>query len=165
MYLAAVNQWKDVLSPALPSGWEAAAIVTGTIVLIWLTFRIRAWFRDDDAHAGHDMDLLQDLRELHRQGGLSEDEFRLIRTQLMGSPVGENGTRRVAAKSAEVTGATVTSEEMNTPRRNPTLHGRSDSPGQEVVEAIPWAERDLIWAKRSMHALRRIVAQAHPRTC
>ena len=50
----------------------------------WLILRIRARFRDreDPAEEGHQM--LMQMGELHRQGGLSDEEYRSIRSKLSG---------------------------------------------------------------------------------
>jgi LPXTG-motif cell wall-anchored protein len=50
----------------------------------WLILRIRARFRDrDDPTEGADRMLMQ-MGELHRQGGLSDEEYRSIRSKLSG---------------------------------------------------------------------------------
>jgi hypothetical protein len=77
---------EDVLDQTLPSGWELVGIGIGLVVLIWLTFRVKAFFHDDDAGSGRTSDLLSDVRELRREGGLSEEEFRLIKTRLVRGP-------------------------------------------------------------------------------
>jgi hypothetical protein len=50
----------------------------------WLIIRIRAQFREreDPAEEGHQM--LMQMGELHRQGGLSDEEYRSIKSQLSG---------------------------------------------------------------------------------
>lgn len=51
-------------------------------VAAWLVLRIRARFRDreDPTEGGHQM--LMQMGELHRQGGLSDQEYRSIKSKL-----------------------------------------------------------------------------------
>ena len=53
-------------------------------VAAWLVLRIRARFRDreDPTEGGHQM--LMQMGELHRQGGLSDQEYRSIKSKLSG---------------------------------------------------------------------------------
>jgi hypothetical protein len=54
-------------------------------VAAWLILRIRARFRDreDPEEEGHQM--LMHMAELHRQGGLSDEEYRSIKCKLSGT--------------------------------------------------------------------------------
>ncbi|MBI1347698.1 hypothetical protein GC163_15595 [bacterium] len=97
------NRWQElskVLQPAMLSTWEWLAVGVGLVVLIWLTFRVKAWFHDDDASTDPAVNLLVDLHELRREGGLSEEEFRLINTQLMGGKTWGKSPSRTSAKPA-----------------------------------------------------------------
>lgn len=49
----------------------------------WLLFRIRARFRDSEDPAEDTHRLLMQAGEMHRQGGLSEEEFRSIKSRLI----------------------------------------------------------------------------------
>jgi hypothetical protein len=53
-------------------------------VSAWLVVRIRARFRDrdDPMEGGHQM--LMQMGELHREGGLSDEEYRSIKSKLSG---------------------------------------------------------------------------------
>lgn len=100
---------KKEIAQALPNGWDLVWMGVGVLFLVWLTFRVRAWFRDDDAGSGHATDLLTDMRELHRQGGLSEEEFRLIKSRLVRkSPVelssSGNSPKGTSSQSADAAG-------------------------------------------------------------
>jgi uncharacterized membrane protein len=63
-------------------GWWLAlfAIVA---VAAWLLFRIRARFRDHEDPAEDKRRMLMQMGEMHRQGGLSEEEFRSIKSRLI----------------------------------------------------------------------------------
>ena len=99
MIPANAGRLTEVLTPTLPSPWQLVGTAIVATLLIWGTFRIRAWFRDDDAGTGRNNDLLTDLRELQREGGLSEEEFRLIKTRLIH---GSQGATKAPASTAEV---------------------------------------------------------------
>ena len=63
-------------------GWSAA-VLAAFVVLIWGIVRIRSLFRDDDDPAAVDQSMLLGLGDLHRQGDLSESEYRSIKSQLI----------------------------------------------------------------------------------
>ncbi len=52
-------------------------------VAAWLLSRIRARFRDHEDPAADNRQLLMQVGEMHRQGGLSEEEFRSIKSRLI----------------------------------------------------------------------------------
>lgn len=66
------------------------AVVVAFCVLVWIALRIKARFRDGADPAGDPRAMLAHFRELQREGGLSEEEFRSIKGRLMdridGSP-------------------------------------------------------------------------------
>lgn len=61
----------------------SVVVLAAVVVLIWAVVRIRARFRDDDDPAAVDRSMLLGLGELHRQGDLSEAEYRSIKSQLI----------------------------------------------------------------------------------
>ena len=69
-----------------PRQWTIAMIVVGVFAVclgIWSIFQLRAWFREDSGRADDNLKMLTQFRDLHRQGGLSEDEYRLIKSRLV----------------------------------------------------------------------------------
>lgn len=64
-----------MLGPLL---WVAAAVV----LLAFLAYRIRVWWRENDDPAEGCHDLLSEYIELHRRGELSDEEFRSIKSRL-----------------------------------------------------------------------------------
>jgi hypothetical protein len=48
----------------------------------WLVLRIRARFRDREDPADEGRQMLMQMGELHRQGGLSDEEYRSIKGKL-----------------------------------------------------------------------------------
>ncbi|MEM6329285.1 MAG: SHOCT domain-containing protein [Planctomycetota bacterium] len=62
----------------LPALWLASAIAVGAAV-IWFVTRLRGGAAEDTREAHNS---LAKFRELHARGGLSDDEYRTIKTQL-----------------------------------------------------------------------------------
>ncbi len=57
--------------------------VGGAIVLIWMVIRVRAWYRDGEDTEAADEQMLFQLDDLHREGDLSQDEYRSIKSQII----------------------------------------------------------------------------------
>jgi hypothetical protein len=62
-------------------GWIGLILLI--TLLVWSIFRIRSWFREDEDPAALDHEMLSRFGELHREGDLSEEEYRLIRSRLV----------------------------------------------------------------------------------
>ena len=74
------NRWhlyQQAMSP-----WQWGLVVVGIVLSIWLIFWLRSYFREDSENADGTLEMLTQFRELHQEGGLSDDEFRLIRSRL-----------------------------------------------------------------------------------
>ena len=71
------NRYQDVMSLQTLQGLVIAISVAG-----WLVFRMRARFREDSGRADDKLEMLTQFRELHQQGELTEDEYRLIKGRL-----------------------------------------------------------------------------------
>lgn len=63
-------------------GWEVVALIVALSVLIWGIFRIRSWYREDDDPDALHQEMLWQIRDLQRQGDLSEQEYRSIKSQI-----------------------------------------------------------------------------------
>ena len=66
---------------AMTLGQWAFVIVTISFA-IWMIVWLRSYFREDADDADETLEMLTQFRELHQEGGLSDDEFRLIRSRL-----------------------------------------------------------------------------------
>jgi hypothetical protein len=62
------------------------ALFAVVAIAVWLLFRIRARFRDSEDPAEDNHRLLMQVGEMHRRGGLSEEEFRSIKKQVDRTP-------------------------------------------------------------------------------
>lgn len=58
-------------------------LVVAIVVLVALIIRIRTLLREDADAAGDDHQLLASISELHREGDLSEAEYRSIKGRLI----------------------------------------------------------------------------------
>jgi hypothetical protein len=69
----------DALSKALI---PIATTVTAIALLAIAVYLIRSWLRDNDGPAASTHELLADYWEMHRQGELSDEEFRIIKSRM-----------------------------------------------------------------------------------
>ncbi len=60
--------------------WIGLAFAIG--VLVWLVVRIRAWVREDDDPAEDAQRMLSEVREMYREGDVSQEEYRSIKRKL-----------------------------------------------------------------------------------
>lgn len=64
------------------SPWQWAFAIAVISIAIWMIVRLRSYFREDADDADEPLEMLTQFRDLHQEGGLSDDEFRLIRSHL-----------------------------------------------------------------------------------
>lgn len=91
--------WPEFQSLALAC--LAGLVFVGIVVLI--ATKLRSWMRkDSDSAVGRDEMLIQ-FRELQRQGGLTEDEYRSIRGSLVAQSAASSssGTESVQSPGME----------------------------------------------------------------
>ena len=89
--------WKQ-LTPS-PGAWLCGMLVLGA--LMWLIVRCRSIWRDDTDGDASPEQLLRQFQESEREGVLSAEEYRLIKSRLMNhvAPATETERRESAAKS------------------------------------------------------------------
>ncbi len=58
-------------------------LIVALLVLAWLVHIVRTWYWDSEDHTGGEEELLTHLRDLKREGELSEEEFRSIKSRLI----------------------------------------------------------------------------------
>ena len=104
------NLYQQAMSP-----WQWGILVVGVIASIWLIFWLRSYFREDSENADGTLEMLSQFRELHQEGGLSDDEFRLIRSRLARSTQKTllAGKAKPEAISAETETQKLTDEEQD----------------------------------------------------
>lgn len=68
--------------PKLMSPFEWIFAIAVVCFAIWLIMWLRSYFREDTEDADATLEMLTQFHELHQEGGLSDDEFRLIRSRL-----------------------------------------------------------------------------------
>lgn len=66
--------------PGSIASWVVMIIVV--CVAVWLIYRLRAWFGEDSDRAGDGLEMLSQFGDLRRQGELTDDEYRLIKSRL-----------------------------------------------------------------------------------
>jgi len=65
------------------SVWQVIGLLVALVVLVGLIIRIRALFREDEDSTADDHQLLSQITDLHREGDLTEDEYRSIKGRLV----------------------------------------------------------------------------------
>jgi hypothetical protein len=68
----------------------------------WLIFRIRARFRGGEDPAEQGQQMLMQMGDLHREGGLSDEEYRSIKSRL--KPTIEDSMRGSSPNAQQKTG-------------------------------------------------------------
>ncbi len=121
----------DRLSPGLPGLVETAGIAVGLVLLLWGTLRLRAWFRDSAARDESPAVLLSEMHELHREGGLSEEEFRLIKSRLAQAMMGTVASQRTPTVAKPPGRSPETGTDREEPTDGESPHGgRGSTDGQ-----------------------------------
>ena len=73
-------QWARYQKALTP--WQWAAVIVVLSLAIWSIVRLKSFFREDAEDADSTLEMLTQFRDLHQEGGLSDDEFRLIKSRL-----------------------------------------------------------------------------------
>ena len=71
------------LSPAADILWRLAAIVAAAVVIVITGLLVRRKMMHGDASGNGEAFSLHDLRELHRRGDLSDEQFQRARAALL----------------------------------------------------------------------------------
>jgi hypothetical protein len=115
------------LAPGLPGLAETAGIAVGLVLLLWGTLRLRSWFRDSAAHDESEARMLSEMHELHREGGLSEEEFRLIKSRLAQAMVGTVAPQRPTTTAKPAGRSSPARNDRQEPIDGEEPHGGGDS--------------------------------------
>jgi len=91
-----LSKYQGIASP-----WTLLPLVIVTGVSAWLIFQVRAWFRDNTGRTDDKLEMLTQFRELRQQGELSEDEYRLIKNQLVRATAAGSLLETVGSGSAK----------------------------------------------------------------
>ena len=78
------NDWLDLLHLPEFNWWQFLFAAVCLVVLVWSIVRFISRVHEDVDPAETDQDMLNTISELRREGDLSEDEYRSIKSQLMG---------------------------------------------------------------------------------
>ena len=76
---------REELAKLFQASWMAwLGLFALLAVAVWLVLRLRARFRDREDPTEGDHRMLMQMGELHREGGLSDEEYRSIKSKLSG---------------------------------------------------------------------------------
>lgn len=104
--------------------WQWIFVIVTISIAIWTIVWIRSFFREDADDADETLEMLTQFRDLHQEGGLSDDEFRLIRSRLARTAQGAMAADQKVSndKSAELTKSASTDLPQSTSTDSPALH-------------------------------------------
>lgn len=77
------NDWLDLLQLPDISWWKFLFATACLVILIWSVVRFVSRIHEDVDPAESEQDMLNAISELRRQGDLTEDEYRSIKSQLV----------------------------------------------------------------------------------
>ena len=118
------NSYRFIQQQIFQSSLIVGLVVVAIVVLVVIALKLRAWYREDSDDAVSRDELLLQFRDLHRQGGLSEDEYRSIRGRLVSQSAApkadgkDSGSH--ARTQAEIPAATSSEEVAAAEQRPPT---------------------------------------------
>ncbi len=104
LWLCRKTDWMKLLQLPNVGWWQFLFASACLVVLIWAILRLIARVNEDVDPAEADREMLQRLNELRREGDLTEDEFRSIKSQIVGrlnSSWNVNQKAGLSAKNAE----------------------------------------------------------------
>ena len=78
------TSWFDLLQLLDFEWWQILFGAACLVVLVWAVMRLSPEVHEDVDPAETDQDMLKAISELRREGDLTEDEYRSIKSQLMG---------------------------------------------------------------------------------
>lgn len=73
--------------------WPLLATAGAVVVLAIVVYVVRSWWRDNDDPAESAGNLLTQYREMHQQGELTDEEYRLIKSRIARGPTAGPPTR------------------------------------------------------------------------
>ena len=121
--------------PSLMTPLQWGFVIVTFSLAIWSIIWLRSYFREDAEDEDETLEMLTQFRELHQQGGLSDDEFRLIRSRLSRNVQAASVTEQTELKVIAVKG----DPSIATDQRSETS---SHSPGQHAAtEDLEKSER------------------------
>ncbi len=121
------NQWHLYQKAMTP--WQWGIVVATVSAAIWLIIWLKSHFREDADDADETLEMLTQFRDLHQEGGLSDDEFRLIRSRLARSAQEALVADRAKpiAISAELVPPNSTEPKSDTSIQSPANHATAEN--------------------------------------
>ncbi|WP_010584811.1 hypothetical protein [Schlesneria paludicola] len=116
------------------SVWQWAFALTVIGLAIWLIIWLRTFFREDADDADDALEMLTQFRDLHQEGGLSDDEFRLIRSRLTHIAQEANlaGRTETKERSADAASAVLADQRNKASVQSPAQHAIAERNGESV---------------------------------
>lgn len=108
--------WWRLLDGSDVPWYEWVGLVVAIVAIgtgIWLIVQLRSIFGDGDGPAGYNHEMLTQIGELHREGELTEEEYRSIKNQLI-QQVDDQPSRQDSSQDEKFTSEQVTGEDKTT---------------------------------------------------
>ena len=128
--------------PSVMAPWQWGFVIVAFSLAIWTIIRLRSHFREDADDADVTLEMLTQFRELHQEGGLSDDEFRLIRSRLTRKVQAANVTGQTEPKVIAVDSRELISSDARceAPNQSPDKHAMTEE--LEMSERMPDKETE-----------------------
>ena len=128
--------------PTVMSPWQWGFVIVTVSLAIWLIVWLRSYFREDADDADETLEMLTQFRKLHHEGGLSDDEFRLIRSRLTRKVQAANVTGQTEPKVIAVDSRELISSDARceAPNQSPDKHAMTEE--LEMSERMPDKETE-----------------------
>jgi hypothetical protein len=112
--------------------WQWGAAIVVFALAIWMIIRLRSLFREDADDSDVKLEMLTQFREMYQEGGLSDDEFRLIRSRLTRDAQKASEKEQVESKVIAVSSAPSVSTDIPSEATNqmPDNHATTEKLGK-----------------------------------
>ena len=130
------NDWLDVLQLPDFTWWQFLVAAACLVALIWQIARFISRVHEDVDPAESDQDMLNAISELRREGDLTEDEYRSIKSQLMGRMSSDFSSKPNETRTNARTGQPVASTLTHLSQKTFNEEEKSKVSGSEKSESI-----------------------------
>ncbi len=147
------SDWLDLLQLPDFTWWQFLFAAACLMILIWSIVRFISRVHEDVDPAETDQDMLNTISELRREGDLSEDEYRSIKSQLMGrmnnafsSKQKSTQSTAVGARQNQVRSAILSEDSINKDSDIELLVSEQAEPNQSTMPVslteVPCSQQD-----------------------
>ena len=139
MWLIQTGRGSDLLHLLEGNWWPTVIAMVCLVVMIWLIVRLVARVNDDSDPAAIAREMLTSMNDLHREGDLTQDEYRSIKGQLV-----RRLQEPAAAPDSAAAGDTATADEKLSVKAEQSASPEESAPTNNITksENIPAPQTD-----------------------